>query len=275
MGIIYLSQSKMARGPKKHMKRMFAPSHWCLGKLNGVSATRPSTGPHKLRECIPVTVLLRNRLKYALSGQESIKICRDKSGNIRVDGKTRRDPRFPLGCMDVVSLPKTGENFRILYDVKGRFQPVKIDAKEAGFKLCRVKRKIIGKNKIPYIVTHDGRTIRYPHPDIKKNDSVKLNLETGEIDGIVKFENGSIVFVTGGNNIGRVGTLMHIEKHPGSYEIVHVKDSQGKTFATRLSNIFVIGSGKKPLIKLPKGEGVKLSLIAERNARIAAMEDDE
>ena len=68
---------------------------------------------------------------------------------------------------------------------------------------------------------------------------------------------------------------MHIEKHPGSYEIVHVKDSQGKTFATRLSNIFVIGSGKKPLIKLPKGEGVKLSLIAERNARIAAMEDDE
>ena len=63
------------------MKRMFAPSHWCLDKLRGVYATRPSTGPHKLRECIPVTVLLRNRLKYALSGQEAMKICRDKSGN--------------------------------------------------------------------------------------------------------------------------------------------------------------------------------------------------
>merc|ERR1712109_215219 len=176
--------------------------------------------------------------------------------------------------VDVVSLPKTGENFRILYDVKGRFQPVSIDVKEASFKLCKVKRKVLGKNKIPYIVTHDGRTIRYPHPDIKKNDTVKLNLETGEIDGIVKFENGSNVYVTGGNNIGRVGTLMHVEHHPGSYEIVHIKDSQGKSFATRLSNIFVIGQGKKPMIKLPKRDGIRLSLVAERNAKIAAQEDD-
>jgi len=204
---------------------MFAPSHWCLDKLSGVYATRPSPGPHKLRECIPVSVLLRTRLRYALSGQEAIKICRDKSGNVKVDGRVRRDPRFPLGSMDVVSLPKTGENFRILYDVKGRFQPVRIDAKEASFKLCRIKRKVLGKNKIPYIVTHDGRTIRYPHPDIKKNDTVKLNLETGEVDGVIKFENGASVFVTGGNNIGRTGVLMHVEHHPGSYEIVHIRDS--------------------------------------------------
>lgn len=159
------------------MKRMWAPSKWCLDKLKGVYATRPSPGPHKLRDCIPMTVLLRNRLKYALSGQEAIKICRNKQANLKVDGKVRRDPRYPLGMMDVVSIAKTGENFRILYDIKGRFQPVRIDAKEASFKLCKVKRKVIGKNKIPYIVTHDGRTIRYAHPDIKKNDSVKVSVQ--------------------------------------------------------------------------------------------------
>jgi small subunit ribosomal protein S4e len=76
---------------------MFAPSHWSLDKLSGVYATRPSTGPHKLRECIPLGVLLRNRLKYALSGQEVIKICRDKDANIKVDNKIRRDTRYPLG----------------------------------------------------------------------------------------------------------------------------------------------------------------------------------
>lgn len=177
--------------------------------------------------------------------------------------------------MDVVSIPKTGENFRILYDIKGRFQPVRIDAKEASFKLCKVTKKVIGKNKIPYIVTHDGRTIRYPHPDIKKNDTVKLNLESGEVDGVVKFENGCLVTVTGGNNIGRVGTLMHLEKHPGSYEIVHIRDSEGNSFATRLSNIFVIGQGKKALIKLPKYSGVRLSLIAERNSKISTSVDEE
>jgi len=146
-----------------------------LDKLSGVYSTRPSTGPHKMRECIPLSVLLRNRLKYALSGQECLKICRDKDANIKIDNRIRRDHRFPLGFQDVVSIKKTGENFRILYDIKGRFQPHRIDTKEAGFKLCKIKRKVLGKNKIPYVVTHDGRTIRFPHPDIKKNDSVKVS----------------------------------------------------------------------------------------------------
>ena len=38
-----------------------------------------------------------------------------------------------------------------------------------------------------------------------------------------------------------------------------------------VENIFVIGDGKSPAISLPKGEGIKLSLIEERDARI----DDE
>jgi len=267
----------MARGPKKHLKRMFAPSAWCLDKLKGVYATRPSTGPHKLRECLPLSILLQNRLKYALSNQECIKIVKDKSNNIKVDQKKRRDHRFPLGFMDVVSIEKTGENFRILYDVKGRFQPHAVDAKEATFKLCKVTQKKIGKNKIPYIVTHDGRTIRFPHPDMKINDSVKLNLETGDIDSIVKLENGSSVFCTGGNNIGRVGILQHIEHHPGSYEIAHVKDARGNSFATRLNNIFCIGAGKDTLVSLPKQKGIRLSLVDERAAREKrfAAEDDE
>lgn len=40
--------------------------------------------------------------------------------------------------------------------------------------------------------------------------------------------------VTGGHNLGRVGTITSRERHPGSFDIVHVKDSQGHSFATRL-----------------------------------------
>ena len=93
-----------------------------------------------------------------------------------MDHKVRRDPRYPLGMMDVVTIEKSGENFRILLDTKGRYQAHRIDDKEAQFKLCRVVRKAMGANKIPYIVTHDGRTIRYPHPEIKKYDTVKVSL---------------------------------------------------------------------------------------------------
>jgi len=126
----------------------------------------------------------------------------------------------------------------------------------------------MGANKIPYIVTHDGRTVRFPHPDIKKNDSVKFNLESGEVDGLIKFENGASVLTVGGNNIGRVGILQHVEKHPGSFDIAHIKDSRGHAFATRVGNIFVIGEGKKPIISLLANKGIQLSLVEERNERL-------
>jgi small subunit ribosomal protein S4e len=169
--------------------------------------------------------------------------------------------------MDVVTIEKTNENFRILYDIKGRFIPHKIDAQEASFKLLKVVKKQIGKNKIPYIVTHDGRTIRYPHPDIQLNDTLKFDLKTKQVSGVIKFHNGATLMITRGNNIGRIGVLMSIEKHPGSYDIVHIKDSRGASFATRLSNVQVIGDGKTPAISLPKGDGIRVTLIEERDAK--------
>uniref|UniRef100_A0A0D3AGS8 Ribosomal protein S4e central region domain-containing protein n=4 Tax=Brassica TaxID=3705 RepID=A0A0D3AGS8_BRAOL len=42
--------------------------------------------------------------------------------HIQVDGKVRTDKTYPAGFMDVVSIPKTNENFRLLYDTKGRFR---------------------------------------------------------------------------------------------------------------------------------------------------------
>lgn len=83
--------------------------------------------------------------------------------------------------MDVVSIDSTNEHFRMLLDIKGRFQPHRIDAKEASFKLCKVIKKYIGKSKVPYVVTHDGRSIRFPHPEIAKQDTLKINLSNGEI----------------------------------------------------------------------------------------------
>lgn len=102
-----------------------------IDKLGGKYTVRPSTGPHKLRECLPLAILLKNRLKYALCARDVMSIVNDKDGLIKVDNKIRRDTRYPLGIMDVVTIEKTNESFRILYDLKGRFQAHKIDAKEA------------------------------------------------------------------------------------------------------------------------------------------------
>ena len=49
----------MARGPKKHLKRINTPRSWLLSKMGGINATRPNQGPHKLRECLPLSIVLR------------------------------------------------------------------------------------------------------------------------------------------------------------------------------------------------------------------------
>ena len=72
---------------------------------------------------------LRNRLKYALTMKEVQTIVKQRL--VKIDGHVRTDARFPTGFMDVVQIEKTGENFRIIYDVKGRFIVHRITAQEA------------------------------------------------------------------------------------------------------------------------------------------------
>lgn len=253
----------MARGPKKHLKRLNAPKHWMLSKMDGIWAPRPSQGPHKLRESLPLILILRNRLKYALTGKETKMICMEK--HIKVDGKTRTDPNFPAGFMDVVEIPKANDQFRLIFDTKGRYALHRISDEEKKFKLCRVKRQEISGKKVPFIVTHDGRTIRYPDPAIKVDDTVKVDIETGKILDFIKFESGKLAMITKGRNTGRVGTILHVEKHPGSFDIVQIRDATGNSFSTRQENVFVIGSGETPDITLPKGKGIKLTILEERD----------
>lgn len=65
--------------------------------VESFQAPRPSTGPHKLRESLPLILILRNRLKYALTKAEANAIC--KQSYVKVDGKVRTDLNFPAGFM--------------------------------------------------------------------------------------------------------------------------------------------------------------------------------
>ncbi len=226
--------------------------------------------------------------------------------------------------MDVVEIPKSDDRFRLLYDTKGRFVLHGIGAAETGYKLCRVVGSGTTTKAIQYITTHDGRTIRYPDPLIKKHDTVKLDLATGKVRvraaccvcipctmtvacpgltvqrvhswfaflfdllllilkfialtnphttpslqvlDFVKFEVGNLAMVTKGRNAGRIGVIAQRDRHPGSFDIVHIKDAEGTTFATRLANVFVVGKGsdtKTALVSLPKGKGIKRSIFQVR-----------
>lgn len=297
----------MARGPKKHLKRLNAPKHWMLSKLGGDWAPRPSTGPHKLRECLPLSLILRNRLKYALTRRESLMVVMRR--HVEVDGKVRTDLNYPAGFMDVVKIDATGEKFRLLYDVKGRFVLKTISEAESSYKLCRVvkvdkaKKSSIGRNPfitrktadvegkkgqtvnasgqravIPYLVTDDARTIRFADPIIRVGDTVKIDIATGKVVGHIKFDVHRLAMITKGHNVGRVGVIQSREKHPGGFDIVHLKDAQNHEFTTRASNVFIIGEEadpKKAWISLPRGKGVSSSILEEYSKRVLKINPDK
>jgi small subunit ribosomal protein S4e len=97
----------------------------------------------------------------------------------------------------------------LIYDTKGRFTVHRITADEAKYKLAKVKKTLVGNKGIPFVVTHDGRTIRYPDPLIKVNDTIKFDLEKNKITEFIKFEVGNVAMITGGRNMGRVGIITH------------------------------------------------------------------
>lgn len=256
---------------RKHLKRLYAPKDWMLSKLTGVFAPRPRPGPHKLRECLPLLVIIRNRLKYALNANEGEMILRQ--GLVNVDCRPRRDGKYPAGFMDIVEIPKTGDRFRLVYDVKGRFAFVNVSAAEAQVKLLKVTNLYTATGRVPVAVTHDGHRIRYPDPLAAIGDTIVYNLKDKKCVDVIKCRQGKAVIVTGGANRGRIGEIVKLERHPGAFHVAHLKDASGAEFATRAVNIFVIGKDLNNLqVTVPKQQGLRMNVIQEREERLIAAE---
>ncbi|KAG8511843.1 40S ribosomal protein S4, partial [Galemys pyrenaicus] len=181
----------MPLGPKKHVKQVVAPTHWMLDKLTGMFAPRPSSSPHKLRKCFPLFILLRSRLTCALTGDEVKKTCMQLF--LEIDGKVPTNVTHPAGFVDVISIDKTGENFRLNCDTKGS--------------LCcsshytrRGQKNFHGAKGTAHLVTHDAQTMRAPDP-------------------LSRFDIGNLCMVTGGANLGRIGVLTNTEGHSVSFDV--------------------------------------------------------
>jgi small subunit ribosomal protein S4e len=240
------------RGQKKHLKRLPAPKHWPIKRKHGKFTTRPIPGPHAKEECLTLTIVLREVLNIAENMREVKAIL--STGDVSVDGRPRKDPRFPVGLMDVIEFKSSGERYRLLPKRQGGLRLVNIDENESKFKLGRIQKKMMAPGGKCQLTLHDGRNILLPEgakpADYNTLDTLMISVPSQEITDSMKLESGAYAVVTQGRNVGMEGKVVAIEKRIGTHaSTVTVQNPDGERFQTALEYVFVIGKDK-PKINL-------------------------
>jgi small subunit ribosomal protein S4e len=241
------------KGPTKHLKRHMSPAFWPIHRKGGKWAVRPSSGPHSLKTSIPTKVLLRDQFKYATTAREAKSLI--KNGKMLIDGKVRKDDRFPVGLMDVIHIPDTKEYFRVLPDHGGKLRYLAITAEEAQFKLCRIIGKTSLKAGKTQLNLHDGSNVivNIEADKYKVNDVLKIKVPEKEILDSIEFKEMQQVIITGGRSQGAQGVLIKVGPEPGWKRTATIRTVEGDDIRTLSNYLFVVGVNE-PVIKLNAGE---------------------
>ena len=221
-------------------KRISVPKTYNVKRKSYTWITKASPGPHD-KTALTITVLMRDILGVAKDTKELKKIL--NNGELLVDGKIRKDIRFPVGFMDVVSVPKSKLYYRVSYDHLGRFNCKSIKEKETGLKLVSIKNKI-RQGSMYQITTNDGRSINVKLTEGKKlatNDSLLIKVPSQEIVKHLEFKNGSKAFIIGGKHVGQIATIKE-SKEDGVVITIDKND-----YKTIKNYVFVIGENKEEL----------------------------
>lgn len=144
------------KGGSRGMKRISAPKSWDIARKAARFVTKPSPGTHPIDRSYSLAVVLRDLLGMVETQKEVTQVL--TRGDVLVDGVPRRDPGFPVGLFDVVSIPAENKSFRLVPSPDG-LVATDIVSTEAGVKLCRVRSKVRVTGGHIQFGFHDGRSM--------------------------------------------------------------------------------------------------------------------
>lgn len=232
---------------KKHQKRIAAPRSRRIERKTAYWTVKPRPGPHPGDRSVSLLLLVRDVLKLADNSREAKRVLNES--NIVVNGRVRKDHKFPVGVFDVLSIPVLKTNYIALLGDKGKLSLVKIGEKEASMKLCRVNDKRMLKEGTIQLNLHDGRNILPGEKlgeQIKTHDSLLLSLPDNKILQHFAYKEGSKAMVVGGKHSAQTGEIEAIRtvRSPES-NVVKIKLPEGKeSFETIDDYVFVVGEKK-------------------------------
>lgn len=221
-----------------HLKRFFSPKTWKIKRKGIKFVSKPSAGPHRREMSMPINVILRDLMSYAKTTREVKYLLNNKE--VLVDGKRRKDYRFPVGLFDVISLKDVNESFRIVLDVKGKLDVVKSAKTESSIKPCKITGKQIVKGKTQ-LNLYDGKNLLVNKDFYKVGDVLVVDFSSGKyvIKDHLKLDKKTLVVLTGGKHMGHLGEVQDI-----SGKRIVYKTKEGNVEETLKEYAFPVGKDK-------------------------------
>ena len=193
-------------------------------------------------------VAIRDMLRLCDTAREARKILAARE--VLVDGKIVTDPNYPLGFMDVLSIPKINSFYRVLFDKRGKLALTPIPKENSIWKMVRIINKTSLKGGNIQLNLHDGRNILLEKDRFKTKDVLKIEIPTQKMLGAYSFSKGNLAMIIGGKHAGSIHRIEDITITKSSKaNIVKLEGS----ISTIMDYIFIIGK-KTPEITVPEVE---------------------
>ena len=197
---------------RKHLSRIAMPVNWPIGRKGSKWIIKPRPGPHSLKYSMPLSLILIKLLKYSKTSKESKQIL--NKGIIFVNNKVRKDNNFPVGFMDLLSVPSVEEYFRLSIDKGNKFRLIPVKKDEVNLKPCKITGKTFLKKGKVQINFYDGTNMIIDKNGYKVNDTLIIDIsgEKPKIKNPIKFDKGSKVIIFEGKFAGNTGIIEEIKK---------------------------------------------------------------
>ncbi len=228
---------------KNHLKRIAAPRTWQIERKRGTFITKPNAGPHPLNLGLPLVVILRDVLKLASTSAEVQKLL--QRNEVLIDGLRRRDSRFIVGFMDVLSIPGLQKFYRVALDSKGRLELFPISKEDASLKPCKVTRKTALRGGRLQATLHDGHTVLLDGKSrsVRVGDTLLVELPARKLQEILPAGAGMAVCFLRGKHSGQSGILQEIRGNKAMFAV------GGQQVETAREHLFILGR-KSPAVKM-------------------------
>lgn len=223
------------KGGSPHYIRIRAPSSLAIAeKKEKKWLLSPSPGPHAKDKSVSLAVLLRDVLKVCSSISECKKVLGAK--RVLVNGVAQKEPKFPVGLMDVVSFPSASKHYRMSIRA-GKLQPAEISQEDAAKSVLKiVQKRTIGKGKV-CVTFHNGRNMLADN-DLKVGDTVVLS--GGKISQVIKLKSGVRCLITSGKHAGEIAQFEELIERKGSMDAEAKLKGTQESFVTVAKYLFAV-----------------------------------